>query len=266
MIWWILLAVLLATVWLIGMIRATLEVEYNTDVRLTLRLLGMRFQLSPKQKKPLKLSDFTPKKYRKRLAKDEAVRKKQAAKKAKRQAAKAKKKAEQKAAKDAAKQGLPLPTAKDGKKAKQVKGKKDAAEIMELVLLGLSASKGLFRSFGKHFRIEAARLKITVGSPDAATTAILYGLIVQFVTYLCHALDAITNFQCKNPDEISVIPDFLSDKLEFDLHLFFRLRVWHLFAMLISAGIAAVKHSLKGQSNSAVQSAQPIQDQPAGSR
>ncbi len=238
---WIIFGCILLLFWLIGMIRASVEVEYNTGVKVAVKVLGMTFRITPKEKKPPKLSDFTPKKYRKRLAKDEKLRLKQEAKKVKKQAEKERKKAEQKAAKEAAQKGLPPP---DGKKKKEKK-KKEPAEIMELVLVGLDALKGLFRSFGKHFRIEAVRLKIAVASEDAASTAILYGIVVQFVTYLCHALAAITNFEVKKPDQIAVTADFLSDKLTMDLHLVFRLRVWHVFAMVFAAGIGAVKRMLK---------------------
>ena len=99
---WIIFGCILLFFWLIGMIRASVEVEYNTDVRVAVKVLGMTFRITPKEKKPLKLSDFTPKKYRKRLAKDEKLRLKQEAKKAKKQAEKERKKAEKKAAKEAA--------------------------------------------------------------------------------------------------------------------------------------------------------------------
>ncbi|MBQ8287432.1 MAG: DUF2953 domain-containing protein [Clostridia bacterium] len=254
---WIIFGCILLFFWLIGMIRASVEVEYNTDVRVAVKVLGMTFRITPKEKKPLKLSDFTPKKYRKRLAKDEKLRLKQEAKKAKKQAEKERKKAEKKAAKEAAKKGLPPPD--DGKKKKEKK-KKELAEIMELVLVGLDAVKVLFKSFGKHFRIEAVRLKIAVGGEDAASTAILYGIVVQFVTYLCHALAAITNFKVRKPEEIAVTADFLSDKLTMDLHFVFRLRVWHIFAMVFAAGIGAVKRLLKNMTGDEPSPAKKIAD------
>lgn len=261
---WIIFGCILLAFWLIGMIRASVEVEYNTGVRVAVKVLGMTFRITPKEKKPPKLSDFTPKKYRKRLAKDEKLRLKQEAKKAEKQAKKDAKKAAKKAEKEAKKKGLPPPDT--GKKKKKEKKKKGLAEIMELVLVGLDALKGLFRSFGKHFEIEAVRMKINVGSGDAAQTAILYGIIVQFAAYLCHGLAAITNFKCKKPEEIQVNADFLSDKLTMDLHFIFRLRVWHLFAMVFAAGIAAIKRLLKNKTGEATPSVTPKRktDSPSG--
>ncbi len=264
----IIFAIVLFCLWLVGMIRAHVEVEYNTGVKVAVKVLGIKIRITPKEKKPPKLSDFTPKKYRKRLEKDEKLRLKKEAQKAKKEAQKEAKKAAEKAAKEAAKKGLPPPDDGKKKKKKKEKKKKGLADIMELVLVGLSAAGGLFRSFGKHFQIEAKRLKIAVGGEDAASTAIQYGIIVQSVTYLCHLLPTITNFKVKKPEEIAVTADFLSDKLEMDLHFIFRLRIWHLFAMIFAAGIGAVKQLLKNGKTAEPPKSQPkptaeaVQSQP----
>jgi hypothetical protein len=226
------------------MIRANVEVIYADSVKVAVRVLGVRIQITPKQKKVPKLSDFTPKKYRKRLAKDEAKRLKAEAKKAKKQAKKDAKKAEKKKLDEARKQakaeGRTLP--EDEKKKKK---KKDIAEILEWVYIGLDALKGLGKSFGKHFEIEAVKMKIRVGSEDAAQTAILYGVIVQMAAYLVEGLSAITNFRCKRREEMQITADFLSDKMVMDLHFIFKLRVWHVFALLFAAIGAALKRMIK---------------------
>lgn len=241
---WIIFGCILLFFWLIGMIRANVEVIYADSVKVAVRVLGVRIQITPKQKKVPKLSDFTPKKYRKRLAKDEAKRLKAEAKKAKKQAKKDAKKAEKKKLDEARKQakaeGRTLP--EDEKKKKK---KKDIAEILEWVYIGLDALKGLGKSFGKHFEIEAVKMKIRVGSEDAAQTAILYGIIVQMAAYLVEGLSAITNFRCKRREEMQITADFLSDKMVMDLHFIFKLRVWHVFALLFAAIGAALKRMIK---------------------
>ena len=93
---WIIFGCILFVFWLIGMIRANIEVCYSDSVRVAIRVCGLRIVITPKEKKPPKLSDFTPKKYRKRLAKDEAARLKAEAKKAAKQAKKEAQKAEKK--------------------------------------------------------------------------------------------------------------------------------------------------------------------------
>lgn len=232
MIGWIIFGGILLLLWLIGMIRAVVEVEYNTGVRISVKVLGKTFRIKPKERKTPRLSDFTPKKYRKRLKKDEKRRLKKEAKKARA--------AEKKAAKKAAKKGTPSP---DGKKVKKKK-KKEPAEIMEYITMGLDALKALGISFGKRLEIEAVRMKIAVGGSDAAQVALLYGVIVQFAAYLYRGLSALPRFRCKNPEEFDVTADFLSDKIRVDLHFIFKLRVWHLLAMLLAAAVAAMKRLL----------------------
>ena len=254
---WIIFGCILLFFWLIGMIRANVEVIYADSVKVAVRVLGVRIQITPKQKKVPKLSDFTPKKYRKRLAKDEAKRLKAEAKKAKKQAKKDAKKAEKKkldeARKKAKAEGRTLP--EDEKKKKK---KKSLAEILEWVYIGLDALKGLGKSFGKHFEIEAVKMKIRVGSEDAAQTAILYGIIVQMAAYLVEGISAITNFRCKRREEMQITADFLSDKMVMDLHFIFKLRIWHVFALLFAAIGAALKRMIKNAFNT------PKADEAAG--
>ena len=100
---WLIFGCVLFVLWLIGMIRANIEVCYSDSVRVAIKVCGMRFVITPQKKKTPKLSNFSPKKYRKRLAKDEAARLKAEKKKAKKQAKKEAKKAEKKKAAEAKK-------------------------------------------------------------------------------------------------------------------------------------------------------------------
>lgn len=243
---WIIFGCVLFVFWLIGMIRANIEVCYSDSVRVAVKVLGMRFVITPKKKKPPKLSDFSPKKYRKRLAKDEKARLKKEAKKAKKQAQKEAKAAEKKKAAEAKKQAEKAGTTDgDGNKKKKKKKKMQFADILGWAFVGLDALKGLGKSFGKHFEIEAVKMKIAVGTDDAAQTAILYGIIVQMAAYLVEGLSAITNFRCKNREEMEITADFLSDKLVMDLHFIFKVRIWHIFAWIFAAIGAALKRMIK---------------------
>ena len=244
---WIVFGCILFVFWLIGMIRANIEVCYSDSVRVAIKVCGMRFVITPKKKKVPKLSDFTPKKYRKKLEKDEAARLKAEAKKAEKQAKKEAQKAEKKKAAEAKKNAAAQAKAKgqtesDGSKKKK---KMELADIIGWVYVGLDALKALGKSFGKHFEIEAVKMKIAVGTEDAAQTAILYGIIVQMAAYLVEGLSAITNFRCRNREEMEIRADFLSDKMVMDLHFIFKIRVWHIFAWIFAAIGAALKRIIK---------------------
>ena len=125
------------------------------------------------------------------------------------------------------------------------KKKMQLADILGWVYVGLDALKALGKSFGKHFEIEAVKMKIAVGTDDAAKTAILYGIIVQMAAYLVEGLSAITNFRCRNREEMEISADFLSDKMVMDLHLIFKVRIWHVFAWIFAAIGAALKRIIK---------------------
>lgn len=212
--------------WLIGMLRANVTLAYNGEVTVKIRVLFINIPITPKKpKKPPNPDKYSPEKYRKMMEK--------AAKKAEKKQQKADLKAEKKKKKkgDPDTTLIKVGATKNGKKKK----KKSVADILGLVGQVLGAVKGLFKSFGKHLRIEAVRMKITVASEDAAKTAMLYGMVCQGVAYLIEILSAITNFKSKHREEISVEADFLSEKSTADIHLVFRLRVWHVFAMLFAA-------------------------------
>lgn len=248
---WIVFGCILFVFWLIGMIRANIEVCYSDTVRVAIKICGMRIVITPKKKKkPPKLSDFTPKKYRKRLAKDEAARLKAEAKKAAKEAKKEAKKAEKKKAAEAKKKAAAEAKEKSKGQAKPEEPKKkkkkmELADILNWVYVGLDALKALGKSFGKHFEIEAVKMKIAVGSEDAAQTAVLYGIIVQMAAYLVEGLSAITNFRCRNRKDMEIRADFLSDKMVMDLHFIFKIRVWHIFAWIFAAIGAALKRIIK---------------------
>ena len=246
---WIIFGCILLFFWLIGMIRANVEVIYSDSVQVAVRVLGMRIQITPKKKKVPKLSDFTPKKYRKLLAKDEANRLKAEAKQAKKQAKKDAKKAEKKKLDEARKKAKAEGKILSQDEKKKKKKKMGLAEILGWVYVGLDALKALSKSFGKHFEIEAVKMKIRVGSEDAAQTAILYGIIVQMAAYLVEGLSAITNFRCKKREEMQITADFLSDKLVMDLHFIFKIRIWHVFALLFAAIGAALKRIIQNTLN-----------------
>lgn len=233
---WLVLGIILLCLWLIGMIRAQVVLIYNGELALKVKVFGMTVQIMPKKpKKPLNPDDFSPEKYRKLLAKEAKKQEKKEAKKAK---SKQKKALKKKKAKDESASQAP----------QKPKKKKGLADILDLVYMGVDALKSLGKSFGKHFEIEVVRLRITVCSEDAAQTAILYGILSQAVAYVLEILSQCTNIRVKkkNRGNILVDADFTAETLAADLHLIFKLRVWHLFAMIFSALGGIIKNRMSG--------------------
>ncbi len=86
----------------------------------------------------------------------------------------------------------------------------------------------LYEKFLKYFRIDVARIRLSVATGDAAQTAILYGVIAQSLAYVCEILHQHTNFHPKNRTAISISPDFVGEKSHADCNVTFSLRVWQI--------------------------------------
>ena len=192
-------------------------IVYKSEVTLTLRVLGIPIRLYPRKKK-VKWRNYSPKK---------AAR--IAARKEKKEAKKAARKAAKKSKKQARQEALP-PEQKKGKLATM-------ADKLRLVRVLAGA---VIRKTGKHLRLHTARLHISVGASDAAKTAILYGVVCQSVAYLMALLDRVTRLKSSS-SEVTVTPDYLSERSKADVKLVFSLRVLGALIILFSAAFAYVK-------------------------
>ena len=76
----------------------------------------------------------------------------------------------------------------------------------------------------KWLRLHAARLHVRVATGDAATTAVLYGVVCQSLSYLLALLDGIARVKAREP-EVSVIADFEGERPSLDVKIVLALRV-----------------------------------------
>ncbi len=207
-------------------LKANVIIDYEEELRVTLRILWFNIQIAPsKGKKPIKIKDYTFKSHQKRLRKNySSYLKKQQKKEEKR-----KKKSEAKAAK------------KEKKKAEKGHPKKPSRTVLDWVNIAGAVIGALFSRFAKRLHVKIARLNIKVATGDAASTAILYGAVIQSVAYIIEILQRITNVDGLGKAEISVEPDYLSESTSLDLCFVFSLRVWHVFNILFGTIGKAIK-------------------------
>lgn len=92
-----------------------------------------------------------------------------------------------------------------------------------------------------HLKIRAARIRISVASKDAASTAILFGAVHQGVAFLLEILDRFSTLKMGRRDEIEVFPNFLEEKTTADLRLIFFLRVWQILDILLKSLCTYIK-------------------------
>lgn len=179
--------------------------------------LFFKFGISPKKKKKVNLRDYTYKNFqkseKKRLKKERLkaekakakAEKKETEKKAReqaRQAAKAAKKAPSGAS------GAPSAPSEEPKKKKNV-----VAFIWEIKDLIFDALK----RFPTKLRLDVSRLKLRIGGKDAATTAITYGAVTEAVGALLVVLESFMKVRRGHENEIEIIPDFTSGKIDADV-------------------------------------------------
>lgn len=218
----IIMAILLLFFTSVLMLRVSLTVEADSDVRAYLKILSIKIPLYPQKEKKVKLSDFETRRFKKKQEKE-------------RQKALRQKQKQQRKVK--------------GKKKKEVADSSEEQKwtlerVLDILQLARTLIGKFFSKFTKHLRLDIARVHIYVASDDPAKTAMYYGLISQSVTYLVEILDCNTNLYPSNDDkkDIVVTADFLAQKTRVDIKATASLRVWQMLDTSISTIYEYVKH------------------------
>ncbi len=221
-------------------LRPCVTICYSDDLALSVRVLCFRMKILPKKAKKKPVRPMSAKQAQKLKAKLDKKKKKKAL------AAKEKKVKKQQ---------------KKEQKAAAPKEKKSMGEILDLLRLLTSLLGMAVKKFGKHLRVDLARLKLVVATPDAATTAIAYGAATQSLSILLPLLESVKGVKLPKEGELDVGLDFTADAPKFDLKLSVSLSLW-LIPGLIGGAIATfVKHKIKHPSRKKPSPA-PAQKQP----
>lgn len=176
-------------------VRIKFDIILESDILVRLNILGIKIALYPAKEKNIKVKKF--------------------------------------------KKGYPKEKTKE-KAEKTPKKKSSAAADEETIPLGdkistiLSLIKLLFSRFFKHLRLDVSKIIVVVGSADAATTAITYGIISQSVAYLLDFLDRNLNISKKRNGEINVLCDFTADNTVYDVFISASLNIWQILDIAIS--------------------------------
>lgn len=196
----------------------TVDIKTKEELTVKLKILFIPITLTPKKKKPIKLSDWKIKKYRKRRLKEyEKYLKKKLLSEAKE-----KKKAELKG----------KTTKIDDQNKKSVKDKlEEVTSLINNVVL-----KAL-KKFGHKLRINIYHIRVTVGGKEPDKTAITYGYVCQGVSYINEFLKNHANvrYPGKTERRLYVGIDYLKGKTDIDLHISLRIKVHHILSTAVTA-------------------------------
>ena len=118
-------------------------------------------------------------------------------------------------------------------KEKKKAGKPALTDLIPLIcrVVGLFFS----RFFGK-LHIKVAKLHVRVGASDAMQAAVIYGVANQAVQYLVEFLRRISHVDGLKKADIRIEPDFLSDKIEFEFNMTFRVSLGNVLGAVFKAG------------------------------
>ena len=100
--------------------------------------------------------------------------------------------------------------------------------------------KLLLDKFGKHLRIKVKKLRLTVATGDAASTALVYGGVSQSVAYLLALLNRFSRLKVKK-NALAVGADFLSEKTTAEIQISLSVSLAGLLATALSAGWAFIR-------------------------
>ena len=205
-------------------VRARVDLKFKDELSLKVSFLGIKLFALPKKPKKYKISNYTLKKIAQRDKKKAEKEAKKAEKQKLKQARKKNKKGEKKK------------LSKEEKKAK----KANRPAISDMVDLFLRLIKLFFSKFFGRFHFHVAKVRIKVGSSDAAKTALLHTAICATFKPLLIILDKHSNLHGMKNADIDISPDFLSEKIEFDVDLGFSMSLGALLGVLLRVLFSAL--------------------------
>ena len=205
-------------------VRVRVNIKMKDELELSVIAFGVKINILPKKPKKYKLNKYTLKKIAKRDAKA-------AAKAQKKAEAKAKKKKEKQEKKKAAKA-----LTKEQKKAIKAKKKASRPPIPDMISLFKEVIGLFFGTFFSKLHFHVAKIKIKVGSNDAATTAVLHGAICAALGPTLTFIYRHSNLHTKRNYIIYIEPDFTSDKIDMDIDLGLSLSLGGVLSAAIKAG------------------------------
>lgn len=218
----IILAVILFFVW---RIRITIEAA-EEKVFVNVWAFGIKIPIWPRKPKKYRIGRYTLKKIAKRDQKE-----------ALRQAKKEQKKAEEKKAKQAKKGEAKKKTADKKEKSGSEDFKKFYREYIPHPADSLDYITGLIRFFFptvlSHVHFHAARIRIKVGGPDAASIALRNTAIHAALIPALAFIERHSNLHGLKRADVDVSPDYLSEEIKYDVKLGFSMSTGALALIMI---------------------------------
>ncbi len=150
------------------------------------------------------------------------------------------------------------PKKKKPKKEKKPKVKKDKKEPKKPKLIGIGIDipkmlvmvrdvlGAIFVKLWRYFRVRIKNFHITVATPDAAQTAIMYGAVCGYGDAIMKILGRALDFKIEKGAKVGADIDYLSEEMKIDAEIDISISVGNVFRFLFGIIGAAVAGALRG--------------------
>lgn len=203
MLLWIILASVLLAILLLLWTNLRICIFYREEWKVQIIFWVLRFRLFPQKEKKPKIKDFSTRRL-------EKLRKKRIKKKAK-----AKK--------------------KENVVKKQPKKQLDAKELLTLVQDIRQFFSDLPQRVARVLRLRVGRIELTVGTEDAARTAMLTGVVTESVRGIEAFLNEQIHYQRKRHAVVAVVPDFTHSTCAAKIEIELRIRLFFALSLGVHA-------------------------------
>lgn len=114
---------------------------------------------------------------------------------------------------------------------------KTVPNVLYIIKFVLNVIKVFCRQFAGRLRIRLLRLEVSVATGDPASTAVLYGGVVQGVNYLMEFLRCNTDFDVRRHAPLCVEPNFCADATQLNICLTVNVRLRRLISLIYRSGL-----------------------------
>ena len=122
------------------------------------------------------------------------------------------------------------------KKKRNSANSPDMIGFIEFLLHLTDVIRSSLAVFFSKAKVNLKELRISVGTEDAAKTALLSTGVVQAANGLCAALQHFSNFRCDSKN-LSIAPNFTSENSVFSLHLDISCTVIHIIRVYLHTNL-----------------------------
>lgn len=210
--------ILLAAVLLLFLGNASIRVATTDKLRVTVSVCGIPYTLYPEKKDaPKKPKNLARCRNPERILQRELRRQQRAEEKARRKKERAARRAARRTEK---KTGVPQKYC-------------PAPNLKENLEMILALLKRLYYETRGKVKLRIKKLHILVAADDAAHTALLYGVVLQLVSYMIGFVERNYSRIDRKEGDLMVGPDYVSDECSIDVDIVLSVKIWRAIPIIM---------------------------------